>query len=426
MEKTVTEWRYDACVIGLGRVGLPLALSLRDVGKRVCGVDINAGAVEQIARGKMPFREPGFDALLAQAPLDVSTTPEMVAESQVVILAVATPLREHHEPDLRRLERAVDGIASFLRAGQLVCLRSTVPPGTAAALRRRIARITSLVPGEDIEFTYCPERVAQGHVFHELRAIPQIVGADDERADAIATALFEPLVCEVLHTSTTNAELIKLFINAQRYIDFAVANQFAVYADRFGGDVHEVVRLANHDYDRTRIARPGLTGGTCLRKDFAMLTQSAVEISVLEAAWKANESMPMFLARGIDERAGLVDKRVALLGFSFKASADDIRDSPSHRLRRLLLRRGALEVRVNDPYLPGTIPDMGDGPVENRPLDAALDGAEIVVVATNHPEYGPALHALADAAPETWIADLWDCAGTGKVFYRASELELSV
>lgn len=413
---------FDVCVIGTGRVGLPLALSLIDVGLSVVGVDLDPRLREAVNLGRMPFHEPGYDALIARRALVVHPSAEVVARSRHLVITVGTPLHTHIETDLSQVRRVLEGLAPHLRPGQLVCLRSTVAPGTTAFCKKWIERHTALTVGDDILLAFCPERIAEGKACEELRTLPQIVGAEDPRSRDAATSLFARLAPEVMPTDFVSAELVKLFNNIARYVHFAVANQFALVADTFGANIYEIRRLANHEYPRSNIASPGFTAGTCLRKDFGMLNEWSPYPDMLLSAWKMNEYIPSFLVKHLMQRAPLHDRVVAVLGYTFKKDTDDTRDSLAPKLVRYIERELPADIRVSEHHLDDPIGDAGNGVLKNWPVDAALTGVDCVFVATNHTGYRAALRRLAERAPDAWVADIWNVGGADQVFYQAGAL----
>lgn len=419
---TAPAFDYDVCVIGTGRVGLPLALSLIEVGLTVVGVDLDPRLREAVALGKMPFHEPGYDDLIAQRALVVHPTADVVARSRQIVITVGTPLHTHIETDLSQVRRVLEGLAPHLRKGQLICLRSTVAPGTTTFCKKWIERHTQLTVGDDILLAFCPERIAEGKAYEELRTLPQIVGAEDPNSREAATALFARLAPEIMPTDFVSAELVKLFNNIARYVHFAVANQFALVADTFGANIYEIRRLANHEYPRSNIASPGFTAGTCLRKDFGMLNEWSPYPDMLLSAWKMNEYIPSFLVKHLMQRTPLHDRVVAVLGYTFKKDTDDTRDSLAPKLVRYIERELPADIRVSEHHLGDPIADAGNGTVKNWPVDAALTGVDCVFVATNHTGYQAALKRLAQRAPDVWVADIWNVGGADQVFYQAGAL----
>jgi UDP-N-acetyl-D-mannosaminuronic acid dehydrogenase len=416
-------FEYDVCIIGTGRVGLPLGLSFLDVGRSVVGFDVDPATREMVNSGQMPFKEPGYDALVARKAFMVHGTPEVVSSARAVVITVGTPLHTHIETDLSQIQKVLTGVLPHLRTGQLICLRSTVAPGTTTFVRKFIERHTELKVGTDVLLAFCPERIAEGKAYEELRTLPQIVGVEDDASREAAIELFSHLAPEVMPTNQyVSAELVKLFNNIARYVHFAVANQFALVADTFGANIYEIRHLANHNYPRSFIAAPGFTAGTCLRKDFGMINEWSPYPDMLLSAWKMNEYIPNFLVKHLGQRTELHDRTVAVLGFTFKKDTDDTRDSLAPKLYRYIQRELPTVVRVTDHHLPPLIEDAQTGPVRNWPVDQALEGADCVFVATNHTGYDAALRRLAEQRPGAWVADLWNVGGIDKVFYRAGEL----
>lgn len=417
-----TTFRYDVCVVGTGRVGLPLALSLMEAGLETIGVDTDPNLRDSVNRGRMPFSEPGFDELVGSRRLVVEADAEVVAQSRAIVITVGTPLMNHVEADLSQIHKVLANIRPYLRPDQLLCLRSTVGPGTTEFVRKWIERHTDLRVGVDLFLAFCPERIAEGKAREELHTLPQIVGSQDPESGRRAQELFGRLTKETLPTDWKSAELVKLFNNILRYVHFALANQFALVADDFGANIHEIRALANHGYPRSFLAAPGMTAGTCLRKDFGMLNEWSPYPDMLLSAWKMNEYVPAFLVQHLSQRVDLHDQVVAVLGFTFKQDTDDLRDSLAPKLWRYVNRQMPVEVRVTDHHLADPIPEPSAGNPRNWDLDEALDGAGVVFVATNHTGYREALQRLARKAPDTWVADIWNVGGTDQIFYRAGEV----
>ena len=219
----------------------------------------------------------------------------------------------------------------------------------------------------------------------------------------------------VVQTTPVQAELAKIWTNILRYTHFALPNLLMMDCERHGANVFEVIELINRDYPRGGIAQPGLTAGTCLRKDFTFSEERSNAPGMLLAVSRVNESVPLFLVEGIKRRIGsLTGRKVAVLGLAFKADTDDERDSLAHKLVRLLERELA-DVAVHDPHVA----------TPTAALEQALEGADAVVVATNHSEFREprtlaAIGAL--AAEECLVVDPWNCWGAGQVFAYASEL----
>lgn len=419
---TDTAFAYDVCIVGTGRVGLPLGLSFIDVGMKSIGLDINPDIREAVNSGRMPFREHGYDEIVARKEFVVCDDASVVASAEAIIITVGTPLHNHIETDLTQIQRVLEEIRPFLRREQIVCLRSTVAPGTTRFVHKWLERNTQFKVGRDLCLAFCPERIAEGKAYEEIRTLPQIIGAEEDYSCERAAKLFSNLTTETLSTDYVTAELVKLFNNILRYVHFALANQFAMIADNFGANIYETRRLANYKYPRSFLASPGMTAGTCLRKDFGMINEWSAYPDMLLSAWKVNEYVPAFLVEHLLQRTELYDAIVAILGFSFKAETDDLRDSLAPKLWRYVHRQLPMEIRVTDHHLADPIPEPSIGSPPNWPLEEALDNVDVVFVATNHAGYRDALVGLGKRRPNAWIADIWNIGAIDQIFYQAKHL----
>jgi UDP-N-acetyl-D-mannosaminuronic acid dehydrogenase len=260
-----------------------------------------------------------------------------------------------------------------------------------------------------------PERIAADRFMAEIGTLPCIVGGVGEASGEKAAELFAHLGAPIVQTTPVQAELAKIWTNILRYATFALPNLLMMDCERHGANVFDVIELINRDYPRGGMALPGLTAGTCLRKDFAFSEERSNAPGMLLAVSRVHETVPLFLVDGVKRRLGtLRECRVAVLGLAFKRDTDDERDSLSHKLVRLLERELA-DVVVHDPMVASP----------TAPLDEAIAGAEVVIVATNHSEYSHAgtLAAIAErAAADCLVVDPWNAFGAGQVFAYASEL----
>src|SRR5262249_22756861 len=257
-------------------------------------------------------------------------------------------------------------------------LRSTIAPGTTEFVAGYLEKHLDLEVGRDICVAHVPERIAAGRFFEEIGSLPCIVGGIDERSGEAAGRLFEPLGAPIVQTSPIEAELAKIWTNILRYTMFALPNRLMMECEQYDANVFEVIDLINRDYPRGGMPLPGFTAGTCLRKDFTFSEERSPAPGMLLAVSRVNESVPLFLIEGAKRRLGgsLADRKVAVLGLAFKADTDDERDSLAHKLIRLLERELA-DVAVHDPHVA----------TPAAPLQEALAGADVVIVATNHSEF---------------------------------------
>jgi UDP-N-acetyl-D-mannosaminuronic acid dehydrogenase len=415
----------SVAVVGLGRVGLPLALAFAAKGLRVIGVERDPKTRAAIAEQRMPFHEPGCDELLRARKLDVvADVSELSDPPDYVVITVGTPLQAHIEVDLTQISAVTTNLARVMKKGQTIVLRSTVAARTTEFVGRVLTREAGLKPGEDFHLAFCPERIVEGKALVELETLPQVIGADDEASRARASALFAVFPVDQLHTSLVGGELIKLFNNVTRYVSFALANQFALIADQFGESVHPLIAMANHGYPRDPIAKPGFAAGACLRKDFGMVSENHSTTDMLVAAWRVNEYMPNFVARKLaDHAGGLHQKTVAVLGYTFKKDTDDPRDSLTPKLLRYIEREVPREVRIVEPHLGSEIALESGGTARNWQVTDALRDADAVVVAMNHGDFRDVRRYIvgpeAIVAPGAWVADLWNVCNTNELFFCA-------
>jgi len=405
-------------VIGLGRVGLPLALCFADRGVRVLGVDHDQAVLSSLEAGRMPFAESGTQALLervlASGRLELAPRAVDAARSDDIVITIGTPSFSHIESDLRQVRAAVDDLLPMLRPGHALILRSTIAPGTTEFVAGYLEKRRGLRVGEDLFVAHAPERIAAGRFLEEIATLPCIIGGVDEASTERAASTFSLFGAPIVRTTPVQAELAKIWTNILRYTTFALPNLLMMDCERYGANVFEVIDLINRDYPRGGIAQPGMTAGTCLRKDFAFSEERSNSPGMLLAVSRVHESVPLFLVEGVKRRIGsLSSRRVAVLGLTFKRDTDDERDSLAPKLIRLLERELA-DVAVCDPHAASP----------TQPLEQAVQDADVVIVATNHSEFeGPAVlsEIVARTGPDCLLVDPWNALGTGQVFLFAAE-----
>lgn len=390
----------DVVVLGGGgHVGLPLSLVFAQAGMRVGIYDTNQATLDRIAGGEMPFLENGAGELLREVlstgRLAFGADGSMIERADTLVVVIGTPVDEFLGPSMTVFEKAVNQIAPHLRDGALVVLRSTVYPGTTAYVRQHLADA-----GCTVDVAFCPERIAEGHALEEIHSLPQIIGADDDRAAERATALFAQVAASTIRTSTKEAELAKLFTNTWRYMKFAVANQFFMIADQAGVDYTNVLRAIREDYPRARdLPGPGFAAGPCLFKDAMQLAAfTADHFPMGQAAMQVNEGLPAYIVSALERRyGGLQGRTVGILGMAFKAESDDTRASLSYKLRKLLSWAGA-HVVATDPYV-----------VDDRltTLDCVLQESDVLILGAPHAAYRNLEVGGKD------VVDLWGAMGQG-------------
>ena len=382
-----------AVVGGCGHVGLPLGLAFADAGLQVLLYDIDAGAVERVRSGKMPFFERGADEVLervlAAGTLELTTDPAEVGEVDHVVVVIGTPVDEHLNPDPGAVVRSIELMVDHLRDGQHLVMRSTVYPGVTALVERLLDK-----HGKTLDVTFCPERIAEGKAMEELHSLPQIVSGRTPEAVAKASALFGHLTAKTIPLEVEEAELAKLFTNTWRYIKFAAANQLYMIASDYGADFERIRAAMTEDYPRASdIPGAGLAAGPCLLKDTMQLAAFNKNNFLLgHASMLVNEGLPGYLVDQIEREHDLSTMTVGLLGMAFKGESDDIRSSLSYKLKRLLKLK-ADRVLCTDPYV--TVD------VDLEPLDVVLEQADLLVVAAPH-------RAYASLAPQVPAFDIWN------------------
>ncbi len=405
-------------VIGLGRVGLPLALSFADRGVRVLGIDHDPTIIESLQAGRMPFAEEGtqplLERVLSTGTLELGHRAADATRMRDIVITIGTPTFSHVESDLRQVQAALDDLLPLLGPGHSLLLRSTIAPGTTEFVAGYVQKRRGLRIGEDVFVAHTPERIAAGRFLAEIETLPCIVGGVGPGSTERAAEVFSVFGVPIVRTTPVQAELAKIWTNILRYTTFALPNLLMMDCERYDANVFEVIDLINRDYPRGGIALPGMTAGTCLRKDFAFSEERSNAPGMLLAVSRVNESVPLFLVEGIKRRIGSIsDRKVAVLGLTFKRDTDDERDSLSPKLIRLLERELA-DVAVCDPHARTPTSALGD----------ALEDADVVVVATNHSEFeGPKVlpEIAARASADCLLVDPWNSLGSGQVFGYASE-----
>ena len=346
--------RSDVVIIGgLGHVGLPLGIVFASKGLKVFLNDINEESAEKVRRGQMPFIEYGSEPLLIEmitnGNLVVSLDPESISGAKYVIIAIGTPVDEYLNPKTRQFLEFIQSIKKYLAPSQVIIIRSSVFPNTCKQILKEL--------GNDLEWhvAYCPERIVQGYAVQELEKLPQIVSGFTKKAVDEASALFSMITQTIIPTSIREAELMKLFSNSWRYIQFSIANQFYMICEDFGVDYDRVRSIIVEGYGRAEgLPSAGFAAGPCLLKDTMQLSAFNNNNFLLgHAAMMINEGLPNFIVNILRSKYELAEKKVGILGMAFKADVDDIRDSLSYKLGKILRFHGARvfysDEYVNDP-----------------------------------------------------------------------------
>jgi UDP-N-acetyl-D-glucosamine dehydrogenase len=397
-------------VIGLGYVGLPLAVAFAEADNGVIALDVDPLKVSAVAAGDSYIEDISSERLQAVLPKIRATYRYAdLAQADAVIICVPTPLTENREPDLGPLDAAGKSLAQVLQPGQLIVLESTTYPGTTRERLMPLLESSGLRVGTDINLAFSPERVDPGRTDYTLRTTPKVVGGITPACLDRVDELYSQVCDDVVRVSTPEAaELTKLLENIFRSVNIALVNELAVLAERMGIDIWEVVdAAATKPYGFMRFEPgPGM-GGHCLPVDPFYLTWRAREFHMstefIELAGKINQYMPYHCAERVEQALNDVSKpvkgsRILILGASYKGGVGDIRESPALRIIEVLSGRGGI-VSYHDEYVP-SLPMLG---LESVTLDDdVVAAADAVVLVTAHPR----IDHLSIAARSALFVDL--------------------
>lgn len=397
-------------VVGLGYVGLPLSLVFAEAGVRVIGFDIDSSKIEKLESRQSYLKHISAERIEKSQDLFTATTDfSRVSECDAVILCVPTPLDAHLEPDLRFIVETCETIAPYLQDETLVSLESTTYPGTTDEVVRPILESKGKVKlGNSLLLCFSPEREDPGNPSYGTKSIPKLVGGSDVESLEIAVALYRLAIDEVVPLSSTKvAECAKLFENIFRSVNIALVNELKVICEPMGIDVWEVIRAAGTKPFGFMPFWPGPgLGGHCIPIDPFYLTWKAKEYGVrtrfIELAGEINRSMPEYVVNKVQDCLNEYEKpmkgsRILLLGLAYKSDIDDIRESPSLELMRLLEKKGA-KVDYHDPYIAQI------GMTREYPFLAGRKHQELsskydcFVIATKHSKFSPQ-EVLAQGVP---------------------------
>jgi UDP-N-acetyl-D-glucosamine dehydrogenase len=380
-------------IVGLGYVGLPLAVAFAEAGERVIAVDVDERKISAITAGESYIEDIASERLAAiTGAIEASSHFAPLARADAVLICVPTPLTANREPDLGPLIDAGEQLGRVLQRGQLVVLESTTYPGTT---RERLVPLleqgSGLRVGDGLNVAFSPERVDPGRTDYTLRNTPKVIGGMTPECARRASELYARVCDHIVPVSTPEAaEMTKLLENIFRSVNIALVNELAILSERMGIDIWEVIEAAaSKPYGFTRFEPgPGM-GGHCLPVDPFYLTWRAREFEMstefIELAGKINQQMPHYCVERIERALNDVTKpvkgsRIAILGVSYKGGVGDTRESPALRIIRVLAELGA-ELTYHDPFVP-SLPALG---LESQSLEDAVAGADAVVLVTAHP-----------------------------------------
>ena len=400
-EKIIAQFRNkeaQVAIVGLGYVGLPLAVAMAESGFHVVGIDKNDERIASLKSGESSTSDVSSSRLRAaieSGSLELGTRDfAQVESSTAIIICVPSPLTKHREPDTSYIVEATESIAPHLRSGQLIVLESTSYPGTTEELVKPRIEAQGFEVGKDIYLAFSPERVDPGNKEYTLQAVPKVVGGVTQNCTEVAKALYEQVIRAGVHTvsSPRAAEMEKLLENIFRNVNIALVNELSQLCDRMDIDIWEVIEAAKTKPYGFMPFYPGPgVGGHCIPIDPFYLSWKAREYDFrthfIELAGEVNTNMPAFviskLARILNRRQqALNGAKILLLGIAYKADIADTRESPGIKLISLLEREGA-EVFYHDPYVPQVT--LGGKQYESVALtQELLQAMEAVVLVTDH------------------------------------------
>ena len=371
--------KFDVCVVGgAGHVGLPLAVAFADEGKEVVIYDINEKVLKTISEGKVPFMEEGMEPILKKVvnkKMKLSSDIKSISEARFVVVVIGTPVDEHLNPSFSGIKSFFDDILKYVSDDQIIILRSTLYPGLTKKLQELIKK-----RGLKTKVCFCPERILEGKAMEELYSLPQIVSGFDKEAIAEVKKLFKCITTDIIHVNPMEAELAKLFTNTWRYIQFAAANQFYMMAEKYGADFYNVHHAMTHNYKRTKtFPKAGFAAGPCLFKDCMQLAAFDNNTFFLgHSAMLINEGLPNFLITQLKKEYELHDTKIGILGMAFKSESDDIRESLSYKLKKIL------EIESNEKVLCSDVYVKNDSFVSEEEL---IKESDVIIIGAPHQKY---------------------------------------
>ena len=368
---------------GAGHIGLPLGLLLKNKRVNVTLIDINKKNIDKIKNKKMPFYEQGAQLLLDKG-IKITDNLKSIKNSKIIIVCIGTPVDEYFNPKLDSFFKVIKEIKKYISSNQTVIIRSSVYPQTCKKIVEILHKNVS----------YCPERIVQGKAIEEMHKLPQIVSGFSKKAIGDSKKIFNLISKEIIVSDVLEAELIKLFSNSWRYVNFAISNQFYMICAQFGIDYNLLRKKMTHGYDRNKsIPSAGFTAGPCLLKDTMQLTAfTQNQFSLGHNAMLINEGIPNFIVNILKKDKNINKKNIGILGLTFKPDIDDIRDSLSFKLIKLFNFNG-YKYFVSDEFFKHE---------DNISKEKLIKKSDIIILAVPHSNYNKCI------IPKTKkIIDIW-------------------
>ena len=367
----------NICIIGgAGHVGTPLGLALSSKGFNVILVDKNKKNINKINHGEMPFIEEGCAALLKRMvykkKIKATSNLREIKKCKYIIICLGTPINKKFNPNLKNFISFFYLLKKHLNKNHIVIIRSSIYPGICN-------KIFNIIKNRCKNLSYCPERIAQGKSLKELPKLSQLISGKNTKAKLESSKIFKKICKKVIYTKIIEAELIKLFSNAYRYINFSISNQFYMICKNEGLDFYKIRNFMRDDYDRNiNIPSAGFTAGPCLLKDTMQLSSFYKhKFSLGLSAKNINEGLPKFIIKKLDETYNLKKRVVGVLGLSFKAENDDIRDSLSIQLLKYLKSKKISTLQSDEYY-------KDKNNIDKKVL---VSKSDVIIIATPHKAY---------------------------------------
>lgn len=368
------------CIVGLGYIGLPTATMFSCYGHKVIGVDVNEKVVNNINKGKIIIEEPNLEELVEdvvkKGNLIASISPK---ESDVFIISVPTPIKDDKTSDMSYVISATKSIVKYLKEGNIVVLESTSPVGTTEEVVKPIIEESGLKVGKDIMLGYCPERVIPGKIIYELKSNDRVIGGIDKKSAEEIRKIYKTIVDGNIYlTDCKTAELCKLMENTYRDVNIALSNELLLICDKLNINVWEVIEYSNK-HPRVNLHTPGPgVGGHCLAVDPWFIIEKEPELSnIIKSSRLLNDSMPEYVYNKIDKILQKdKSKKITILGITYKANTDDMRESPIIKLINKLLKNN-YNVKVFDPYIK-------DFQINCQSILEACKDSDLLILGVNH------------------------------------------
>ena len=368
--------KYVCIVGGAGHIGTPLGLALCSKGYNVILIDKHTENIKKINQGIMPFVEEGCAKLLRKMikkkKIFATNKLDITKKCKYIIVCLGTPVDNKFNPNLKNFISFFYNLRNHLKKNHIVIIRSSIYPGICN-------KVFNIIKNHCKNLSYCPERIAQGKSLIELPQISQIISGKSVKARLESGKIFRKICKKIIYTKIIEAELIKLFSNAYRYINFSISNQFYLMCQNQGLDFYKIRNIMRDNYKRnTNIPTAGFTAGPCLLKDTMQLSSFyRHKFSLLSSAMSINEGLPKFMFKKLNEKYNLKNKTIGILGLSFKAENDDIRDSLSIKLLKYIKSKKIKTLQSDEYYKDKN----------NIDKNTVVKKSDIIIIATPHKAY---------------------------------------